>query len=419
MPRGKAFVAKVTQNKTISTSIQTKDLTISNHHITSLQRDQQEQDEQHNDNISVYNPEKTHPLPSETTVESGEADIKAVVIQNFKCLDMFLNYLASRKTSPSISRVQDGVRKMTGRDFTQNDINTIFSLCPDAFIAEWKPSDGRTTDVPGGSYELVISVNKSWPVSLLSSIPSECTSASDKRNMGHLAAESRLLAFQEILSTRNDVSTTNGTSSLLCLPPHPVFLSTPSTTSTPSSPIKDRPGKRRRMNAAARDIIQTAALTQQYEQQSVVPSARASVSLSELKQRVVDRCAASKRRCEHEQQYRPRLAELSLMLSLPRTCDAIRSLALEKNKSIFPLSHVVDILSPSHRAISVLDCIRCLAHTAPEFLTIFPPDDVVPCDNVRVNLNAPYAALRKKLKEKMTEASVEKEKIQNLIRECY
>jgi hypothetical protein len=100
------------------------------------------------------------------------------------------------------------------------------------------------------------------------------------------------------------------------------------------------------------------------------------------------------------------LQRLGLLGALPRLCDSLRSLALARNLSCFPLPALLAALAEEAGATCPLLArpplldrnLRALARLVPEFAQVFPADAVLPHESVRLNLRAPYSSVRRKVK---------------------
>ena len=82
-----------------------------------------------------------------------------------------------------------------------------------------------------------------------------------------------------------------------------------------------------------------------------------------------------------------------------RICTAIRSTSSQFKKTIFMLSEIKERLSSELMMGSneFLVRLHMIVTIVPEFITIFPPDDLVKEETLRINLNAPFGAIREKL----------------------
>ena len=84
-----------------------------------------------------------------------------------------------------------------------------------------------------------------------------------------------------------------------------------------------------------------------------------------------------------------------------KICNALRSICAQFRKSTFLISEIQARLSDELMITSNEFVVRLhlIVQVVPEFITIFPPDEVVNESRLRINLNAPYGAIRQKLQE--------------------
>ena len=78
-----------------------------------------------------------------------------------------------------------------------------------------------------------------------------------------------------------------------------------------------------------------------------------------------------------------------------RICTAIRSTSSQFKKTIFMLSEIKERLSSELMMGSneFLVRLHMIVTIVPVFITIFPPDDLVKEETLRINLNAPFGAI--------------------------
>jgi len=89
-----------------------------------------------------------------------------------------------------------------------------------------------------------------------------------------------------------------------------------------------------------------------------------------------------------------------LLQSIPKVCELLRSLLIGKKKSVFQLSLLISDLSSELKLSNyeVKKRLKELAKIVPEFVTIFPPDDLLPYETLHLNANVPYDNIRQKIK---------------------
>jgi hypothetical protein len=122
-------------------------------------------------------------------------------------------------------------------------------------------------------------------------------------------------------------------------------------------------------------------------------------SLEDLRQLAIRRGAkaAEDRRAKLENELIVKRKQL--VFKLPTILDALRSLAVVERKSIYRLDSLLLRLSRELRMkLSHLsESISILKDIAPEFITIFPPDDMISHEMLKINLIAPYSQLKSKV----------------------
>lgn len=96
--------------------------------------------------------------------------------------------------------------------------------------------------------------------------------------------------------------------------------------------------------------------------------------------------------------------------ALPRLADSLRSMALARNLTCFPLKAMAAALAEQMQntrcnthvtqgdAAALTRHLRALARLVPEFVQIFPADRILAYESLRVNLHAPYKSVRQKVK---------------------
>jgi hypothetical protein len=191
--------------------------------------------------------------------------------------------------------------------------------------------------------------------------------------------------------------------------------------------VQQVPQKRQRRSGGSEDLMRAVAAVQQLEQeqQSIRAAQRKQLQaqdLDALRQSVIDRSKSLKAQTELEQSFQPRLRELYMLEKLPDTCDALRTLALTHNRSMFSFRQLLPLLETSALVassakhsrqstdtVTSLNLVQCVARYAPAFLCILPPDDVVPVEMVRINLHAPVGQTRQSMRMLQVQAVAERE----------
>lgn len=96
---------------------------------------------------------------------------------------------------------------------------------------------------------------------------------------------------------------------------------------------------------------------------------------------------------------------LHVLKSLPDICNILRSHALMTKKSNMSMQDITEKLAIDMNlnltASALYERIHVISNVTPEFLYIFPPDDIVKVETLRVNLNANFTEVRKKINEKI------------------
>lgn len=91
--------------------------------------------------------------------------------------------------------------------------------------------------------------------------------------------------------------------------------------------------------------------------------------------------------------------------SLPQLCHVLRLIALSTNRSTTTISSLMTHLrAKGHEATPSLKVeLEFLATIVPEFVTIFPPDDVINESTIRINLATPFTNMIAKLGKELTD----------------
>jgi hypothetical protein len=117
--------------------------------------------------------------------------------------------------------------------------------------------------------------------------------------------------------------------------------------------------------------------------------------LAEKRERNKDSFSFDKQKEKSDGELRSRLRSICTM------CDALRSRNLSGKRSSNRTSEVVKMMCEqlSLPQTELLARLQLLADVVPEFLTIIQPDNVVPYSVIRLNMQAPYSQVRKKLSQ--------------------
>ena len=89
--------------------------------------------------------------------------------------------------------------------------------------------------------------------------------------------------------------------------------------------------------------------------------------------------------------------------SLPQLCHVLRLIALSTNRSTMTISSLLTHLrAKGHDATPALKVeLDFLAATVPEFVTIFPPDDVINESTIRINLTTKFTNMIARLSKEL------------------
>lgn len=122
-------------------------------------------------------------------------------------------------------------------------------------------------------------------------------------------------------------------------------------------------------------------------------------NLEKLRERAIMRDRTKDLRATEELQAKKELDLKNRFLSLPSLCDALRSKCLANNRTCIKTSdlmrHLITELFLTQKELS--QRLSILTGIIPEFITVIPADDLVPVSTVRLNLQAPYGIVRKKV----------------------
>lgn len=239
-----------------------------------------------------------------------------------------------------------------------------------------------------------------------------------------------------------------GDPTLTMLSPHPQQHASLSTTSATAivdtsvegnapptnDPHKDRgnaDGHKKRRQGSTNDILAAVSVIQQIEQQQEALRSEQrkklrAQDLNLLRAQVVQRSDIAHAQEELVKQHRPRLRELLLLERLPDTCDTLRTLALANNRTVYSFPQLFPLLEASSSmgrftaaqrtaVITPYDLLATAAAHVPSFVSIFPADDTIRQEMVRINLHAPFAEIRAHVKGLQREALREREALQHAV----
>lgn len=87
------------------------------------------------------------------------------------------------------------------------------------------------------------------------------------------------------------------------------------------------------------------------------------------------------------------------IVSLPSLCDALRSKCMSSNRTCMKTSDLMQIMTAELFLTKkeLMNRLCLLTGIIPEFITILPGDDIVAVSVIRLNLQANYSLIRKKI----------------------
>ena len=122
-------------------------------------------------------------------------------------------------------------------------------------------------------------------------------------------------------------------------------------------------------------------------------------NLETLRERAIMRDKTKDLRAIEELKAKKELDTKNRFSSLPSLCDALRSKCLANNRTCMKTSelmkHLIAELFLTQKELT--QRLSILTGIIPEFITMIPADDLVPVSTVRLNLQVPYGAIRKKV----------------------
>ena len=122
-------------------------------------------------------------------------------------------------------------------------------------------------------------------------------------------------------------------------------------------------------------------------------------STEDLREMARQRGLAKKAKEEELKEKQEAFEVLSQYKLLPQFSDTLRWTLSSAKKTRMPTASCLKVLSKKiGRNLTFTErCLHLLAELAPELLTIFPPEDIIPVSMLHVNFEAPYAKVRTKL----------------------
>jgi len=101
----------------------------------------------------LYHVESPHKIVGEEDDNHNHFSIS----EKFKALLLTLEFLLKSRTVPTLSKVREGVRNISGYDLSELDLQTILSIYPNIVEVQWitaTDSDSRSSSDP---FELSVS----------------------------------------------------------------------------------------------------------------------------------------------------------------------------------------------------------------------------------------------------------------------
>ena len=349
---------------------------------------------------------KQQPPRSAEDVEAEELELQqSRVKSNFRKLELVLKTLRTGGKVSAWEVVCSSVEQMSSDSFDLEDLAVIISIWPEAFSCTWRVASSDPSKPK--ALHLIVTAALSQPTGSFT---------------GGTRSQNRMNHFNFLLAQwieTNKGVKMDAAAALGVLPQRPLTFAGGGGEVAGGSPGVARSGTA--ASAAVKSPKRKSALSQfslseRQELQarnstSHVPVERSAASVSggieQLRLEAIERERASKLREEHLQLERQRAANIATLKALLPLCDALRSLALSRNKrSSFVTTELLRELVLSLR-ISEAELKTRLAKVAeelPEFLTLLPADERVSVETVRVNLVVEYAEVRRKCQQLVDKA---------------
>jgi len=128
------------------------------------------------------------------------------------------------------------------------------------------------------------------------------------------------------------------------------------------------------------------------------------VSLNDLKQEAIDRGKKSALAMQEMQVAYEKQEHVFLVKRLPTICNTLRSYCLIDKIYSVTLSNMISRLSSDFRIskVEVRKSLSLLTTIVPEYLTVFPPDDIVPVATLRINPSSEHPIILNKIQQYIT-----------------
>jgi len=291
-------------------------------------------------------------------------------------LDNVLNSLLRRRQIPLFERVKQGVEQITAGEFTSNKLCEILAICPEAYELKSCP-ESCLREIVSSKEESRFSIfpNSNWPITAESKGTSICI-------------ESRLKAFEEILSNYNwkllkkNIKTQTQQLQFIIQQTNKQFESNHIKHQRDLNSLQELSNKRKKKN---------------------IPTSKEPITVIEeieaMKQRVMHREIQSNALQQEQGQQKEIKLKTQMIQELPILCDTLRAYCIETRKSNHIHSTILDTLSHDmkYTKMNLKMKMKLLNEIIPEFITILPCCDDVAYEMLRINMNAPYKDIRKKI----------------------
>ena len=314
-------------------------------------------------------------------------------VLKFSCFDVTLANMKSKAILPIWPVVQQAVESISGKAFTFQDLSVIQAVLSEDFDFKWH----------------LVPSTESEPAEVHLLIVDNCAKQKSVANWH----ETRVTSFRYVLkncihhslsyliSSIDNVSCLSCVSSsekLKCLASDPNFVNNLAL----NIPEKPNLCSFNKTQQEVRNISRLASNQRNSQQAAIIDQLQSITDkhgLEKLKE-------LAKRRGEEQSQNIKSSTKTTLqtirkgrLLSLPKLCDALRSIAMTEKRSSRPSIELIGKLAPELKLSEdeVRQRLGMVVTHAPEFLSVFPPDALVGVETVKVNLNVPYGLVRNKL----------------------
>lgn len=263
------------------------------------------------------------------------------IMENYKAMILTIDYMRKKMTTPSFRGLQEGVENITGDRFITSDLEDVVSVYPERFDIAWRRI--ATEKGSGLTNELCVYINL------------------DNRTITQHLQDFRTKLMEGNIRVNYEV---------------------------PVEPIVYEQKKTKLKSALAASATERAASL-------MAPT----LTIDEWRDVAEKRGQLAANMAKSELDKVKAVAYAHQIESLPRVCNALRSMCAQIRKTIFSMKELNQKLAQELELTPRDLRIRLdlLAHVLPEFLTIFPPDEYISHESVKVNMDVPYATLKQSL----------------------